>query len=278
MKNANLPVGLQGRVCGTTACYPGVSHNQAVAQIVAGTTVEPMLGALSGEHVQLCPQNVGRIDETQARRLRDEFPGTALRLHANVHVAPKRSMAAASGFSEATVEYFRSLARVSQALGAPAYTLHAGHRQCSLEQLRSNVLEIEELFGVPVGVEGHYPERGDADRWLISNWHEYRWLLDSGLKYALDLSHLNIVARASGRRDAAFLREMLSSQCCIEVHLSDNNGVGDDHETLDSAPWWFELLDAVNPSAVVFSEGNQRRHRRREVTALGLEPDTERHG
>lgn len=120
---------------------------------------------------------------------------------------------------------------------------------------------MEDVMGVPVGVEGMYPAPGD--RYLISTWHEYRVLLESGVKYALDLSHINILAERSGTREETLLQELLSSPSCIEIHVSGNDGQRDSHCQLASQPWWYQaLLTHRNPDAVIFTEGGQTRPHR----------------
>jgi hypothetical protein len=58
-------------------------------------------------------------------------------------------------------------------------------------------------------------------------------LLESGAHYALDLSHLHIVATASGYVEWGLLQELLASPKCLEVHLSGNDGSADQHNALD---------------------------------------------
>jgi hypothetical protein len=97
---------------------------------------------------------------------------------------------------------------------------------------------------------------------LVSTWDEYRRLLDLGVCYGLDLSHLNIVARRERRRDPGLVRALLTSPQCIEVHVSDSDGRRDVHWMLTEPPWWWTVLRTahrVGMTAVVFSEGNQLR-------------------
>jgi sugar phosphate isomerase/epimerase len=94
---------------------------------------------------------------------------------------------------------------------------------------------------------------------ILSRWHEYARLLEEDVYYVIDLSHLNIVAAKSGRYETVLVRELLACERCIEVHLSDNDGSGDWHALCAREVWWMDLLDAIHPGAVVFSEGNQRR-------------------
>jgi hypothetical protein len=120
-----------------------------------------------------------------------------------------------------------------------------------------NTRRCSELMGCPVAVEGQYPT--PDDEWLVSSWDEYRQLLDSDVCFALDLSHINILAHRSGRRDDGLVAEMLASDRCTEVHLSRNNGERDSHSVCDQPEWWTPLLKHIHPGAVVFSEGNHRR-------------------
>ncbi|MDZ7855756.1 hypothetical protein [Sphaerotilus sp.] len=240
------------------ACWPGLRHEQA-AQHLSEEISEPMFGPLSTAHVQLVPQSFGIMTEDLADQLMSAFPQVRFRLHANVRVLPEHRVADLSGF-QVQADWFRQAARISRRLSAPAYTAHAGLRsESTLPAMLDNARRCADLFGCPVGVEGLYPARGDA--WLVSSWAEYRQLFESGVPYALDLSHLNILATASGVRDDALVREMLACERCIEVHVSANNGRGDWHQVCDQAPWWHPLLDSLHPHAVVFSEGNHRRKR-----------------
>lgn len=93
----------------------------------------------------------------------------------------------------------------------------------------------------------------------MSIWDEYRLLFDSGVPYALDLSHLNILAHQSGQKEATLVQEMLACERCTEVHVSDNDGSGDWHQVCESKPWWYSLLSYIHHDAVIFTEGNHRR-------------------
>lgn len=241
------------------ACWPGLRHEDA-ARHLATPPAEPCFGRLSTEHVQLVPQSRGRLDEALVDLLREAFPATRFRLHANVRVLARHVMADLSNFAMHT-GWFSQAARISQRLDAPAYTAHAGRRsQARLDEMLDNARRCADLLGCPVGVEGHYPT--PQDTWLVSSWEEYRLLFESGVPYALDLSHLNIVAAASGRREETLLTEMLTCERCLEIHVSANDGRGDRHNVCGKPPWWFALLTWAHPGAVIFSEGNHRREGR----------------
>lgn len=240
------------------ACWPGLRHDQAALHL-AHEIREPLLGVLSTDHVQLVPQSFGVLTEPMIDGLMAACPRVRFRLHANVRVLPEHRQANLSGY-RTHCDWFRQAARISQRLAAPAYTAHAGlRREASMAEMLDNARRCSDLFGCPVGVEGQYP--ADGDIWLVSNWPEYRQLFESGVPYAIDLSHLHILVARRGNRDDVFLREMLASERCLEVHVSDNDGRGDQHQVCRQPPWWYPLLYHINPNAVVFSEGNHRRKR-----------------
>jgi hypothetical protein len=243
------------KVNASLACWPGLRHEAAATQLQEPPT-EPLFGTLRIDHVQIVPQCLGRVDEDVVGALCAACPDTQFRLHANVKVLDQRRIADLSGF-EQHAEWFAQAARISQRLRAPAYTAHAGRRsESGLTRMLDNARRCADLFGCPVGVEGHYPSTGDP--WLVSNWPEYRAVFESGVPYAIDLSHLNIVAHHSGRLECALVAEMLACERCIEVHVSDNDGTRDQHEICEAPPWWLPLLRYVHRDAVVFSEGNHR--------------------
>lgn len=239
------------------ACWPGLDYSQ-VPEVVAHPPDEPLFGRLSTAHVQIVPQTIGLLDEEQADSLRAAFPDIQFRLHANVRVLPRHRMADLSTF-DTDLDWFRQAAVISRRIGAPAYSAHAGYRRnATLAQVIENARRCADLFGCPVAIEGLYPDRHNTQ--LVSTWTGYRTVFGSGVPYALDLSHLNIVAHQSGREDG-LVAEMLACERCIEVHVSDNDGSGDWHQVCTDEPWWYSLLSHINPSAVIFSEGNHRRRR-----------------
>lgn len=240
------------------ACWPGLRHEQA-AQRLTGELSEPLFGALSTAHVQLVPQSFGILTEALVDGLLAAFPRVRCRLHANVRVLPTHHVADLSGYRR-HANWFCQAARISRRLKAPAYTAHSGSRvEATLAEMLDNARCCADLFECPVGVEGQYPAKSNP--WLVSSWAEYRQVFESGVPYAIDLSHLHILVTRSGVRDDALLQEMLACERCIEVHVSDNNGQGDWHQVCEQPRWWHSHLQHINPKAVVFSEGNHRRWR-----------------
>lgn len=233
--------------------YGRLHFRQAIAEMLLQPPSDPLLGRLSTRHVQLCPQNTGRLDAEAAAALRRDFPGVTWRLHANIRVEETLRLVDLCDW-QTEPAYFGKVAQVSAALNAPAYTAHAGRRaHASLSEVLQHAREAEQWFGIPVGIEGHYP--APSNPWLLSTWEEYRALLESGVAYALDLSHLHILAVQSGRQELGLTQELLASARCLEVHVSANDGRADQHFPLTAPPWWWPLLASIHPDATVFSEG-----------------------
>lgn len=243
------------KVNASLACWPGLRIEQAVQRLNA-LIIEPLHGVLSIDHVQLVPQSFGVLTEELVDDLLSAFPLTQFRLHANVRVFRQHRLADLSTFNY-DQDWFARAAKLSQRLNAPAYTAHAGRRvNATFEQMLDNARRCADLFGCPVGIEGLYPATGNP--WLVSTWAEYQALLESGVPYALDLSHLNILATHTGVQNLSLVAEMLANEACIEVHLSDNDGGSDQHRICRTPPWWSSCLNHIQTKAVVFSEGNHK--------------------
>jgi len=241
----------------SAACFPGYTTENAMEALSAGV-VEPVMGPLSLKRVQLCPQNHGALTAERLQRLCQAYPETRFRLHANIRTAQGQPRWTAADVGPASRAYFQELGRLSQVIGAEAYTLHAGHRaSASLDQLEKNRRTLEDLMGIPVGIEGMYPVRRST--WLIDSWAEYRWLLEAGMRFAVDLSHLKIVARHERQVDEGLVAALLASPNCLEVHVSDNDGRRDTHQVTGKPVWWMPLLETAvreNRNLVIFAEGN----------------------
>ena len=231
----------------TTAQFPGYTFEEACDRIAEGVTEG--FGLVRMEHVQLCPQASDFVDEICIQKLQKKYPKTKFRLHANVRIDRVLRILDASKYSKQNKWYYQRLAELSEQLSASGYSLHSGYRKnASLEKMKNNVLEIQSFFSCDVMVEGMYPnERKDL---LIKNWEEYEWLLNSGLLYAVDLSHLNIVKKRLDTVDLGLVYDLLSHPNCREVHLSHNHGNNDSHRQLKSKfyedSWWKDVwLDAM---------------------------------
>lgn len=241
-------------ICAASAVAPGQPHDQAVR--TAAATPDPYWGPLSMAHVQLCPQHPTALEEELVERCKQASPATRFRLHASVRVSDVGTHLiwdASNAHDPRAQGYWRRIGELSRACGAQVYSLHAGRaRNGPLEQAFANVQELQQRLGMTVAIEGLYPD--PRTEWLLSDWEQYARLLESGLPFALDLSHLNIVAHRSGKMENALISELLSSNQCVEVHVSGNSGDEDSHRVINKDPWWLALLARFNPGAVVFSE------------------------
>jgi hypothetical protein len=246
------------RVCGTTAQLPGIRITDAVARIAAGIE-EPLFGRVDLAHVQLCPQNPGRLDEATCEALAAAYPDTRLRTHANARVDVGLLIRDLSTVDDDTLPFFRLLADRNRRFGAEAISLHAGYQdQASLDGMLDNLqrLQDEVLGDIAVAVEGLYPSKRRDQ--LVSTWADYETLLAKGVPLAIDLSHLKIVAHYDGGWQQNLVEALLSSPQLREVHLSDNDGRADQHSVCSAPPWWWPVLNAISlpAHAVVFTEGN----------------------
>lgn len=248
-----------------SACLPGRTWKQVVASLMDGVH-EPAWGQLQTNHLQLCPQHPGDLTDAIADELMAAAPDTQLRLHANVYVRHRKLYDASTLKSPEHQDYFKGLASMSKRIKAPAYSLHAGYRhQATLQEMRDNVLTLQEWFGVPVAVEALYPIRPSGrtpkPAQLLDSWAELEWLMEkSGLYMAIDLSHLQIIAAHEGRNDA-LVASLLAHPNLLEVHVSDNDQKSDEHAMCSehTTAWWMPLLKAasLHNDCVIFSEGNQ---------------------
>lgn len=254
-----------------SACWSSYTYQEAIRLIHEGT-VEPLFGKLAHTHVQLCPQHANFLSESVIEELMTTYPDIQFRLHSDVRLKNKQGYAIdLIHFDKDSLWYFEILAQFSKQMNAPLYSLHAGERgEASLDELFDKAHAIAELFNCPVAVEGHYPFKNN--KYLLSSWKEYEQLYESKLPFALDLSHLNIVAFREGW-DYDLTQEMLSSSQCKEVHLSFNEGIMDSHylsQDQHTKIWdiWKPMVEKAHQDSVIFSEGNQVLHLRKQSKSM----------
>lgn len=250
-------------VCATTAQFPGVSFDAALQNIHNGVE-EGIWGPLSSEHVQLCPQSAGVLTEEHAEYLSNKYASTHIRLHANVRVLKEKLTFDMSTWSKDRSYYYQALADRMLRLGSNMFSLHAGyHSECpSLERFWNNIQYVRECVqeasggDVDVAVEGLYPSN-HTPQWL-SSWKEYELLLHKNIPFAIDLSHLKIVAKRENVWESDLVRALLSSPLCVEIHVSDNDGLRDRHHQTHVSPIWMNDFKSapIGNQCVVFSEGN----------------------
>ena len=237
--------------------YPGRSPASAMMSFLEKQPKDPVLGDLSCQETQICPQNcIEILTEDYANNLKQSFPDTRFRLHANVRVLEKHIPGAHLSAYRRYRKYFQKMASISRIFDAKIYTLHAGSKtEAPWRLLLYSVKQLEDLFGISVGIEGHYPTAGG--KFWLDSWEEYRMLYESGAGYVIDLSHLHILATQTGKLEIELIRDMLACDRCLEVHLSHNDGSRDQHVPLEAnnPPWWIRLLHGIHPKAAVFYEG-----------------------
>lgn len=250
----------------TTAIFPGKTLEEAIKAFDDGFE-EKAWGKLNSDIVQLCPQSRGIFSKERLSALKMAKPERRFRLHASIRVGQEKSDVSASTMGEREREVFRRIAELNVLMGDEPYVIHAGRRsEATKSEMLSNLKEIGKIFEeagskARIGVEPLYPEEG---RWLLDSWEEWEELLNEGIPYALDLSHANILARKTGKRDEALLNRMAESPLCLEIHVSGNNGVKDRHEPLSDIPWWREaLIKGTKKGVPIFSEGNALLNRER---------------
>ncbi len=217
---------------------------------------DPLLGEISTDQFQIGPQNtsLGKvIDEEYLNLLSEMYPSISFRLHANV-----RLFSSASSFDGGTTssnrDYLKRLVEVLRFLGKP-YIFHAG-RKSSGKDLREQLRfcqTLEQAAGVSVGIELLYPTSSES--FTASTWEEYEQTLNSGVHFALDLSHVNILFHYTQKWDEALIQDMLESPNCIEVHLSGNDGKADRHLPLCQEPVWWEVYLRSRIQGDIFYEG-----------------------
>jgi hypothetical protein len=243
----------------STACFPRASLQDAVRRIRAGV-IEPVFGPAPTDVIQIAPQFRGVLRPETAAELRALAPETQFRLHANLRVDASRHALYDMTFRwDELVRFMRSLAEVNAVLRAPVYSVHPGRRAGStLKTAFDNARRCADLLGIPVAIEGMYPHLRSDLAWLIETWADYRALFESGVPYAIDMSHVNLLVEQTRRIEIGLLGDMLACERCVEIHVSANDGLVDSHAVVIDPPWWMPLLRKASRHAVVFTEG--RRH------------------
>jgi len=232
----------------TSATWAHLTYTEALNRLES--TADPFLGAISMDKVQLCPQNQGFNDLASIMRLVESYPDTKFRLHADVKVVGRKSKADLCWYDEQNISNWKCIADISNAIKAECYSMHAGEAVCTLDEMFLKHEQLQKLFNCPVAIEGHYPT---GKKYLLHNWDEHRILLESGIGFVVDLSHFNIIAKRYGW-DENLVIDMLSNKNCLEVHVSDNEGITDSHQPIQTEPYWWKFVK--HTTADIFYEGN----------------------
>ena len=242
----------------TTAQYSNFPVLEAIETMT--NDAKEGFGLYSYKHLQLCPQTPDVYCESLLSSIHKRLPDTQLRLHANIRVSTARKVIDVSNYGVHTRDYFKRISDLSRYISAPTYSAHSGRRNASLAKLFHQWEQIQLMFDCPVLIEGMYPSQ--KEDYFINSWNEYVQLMHSGCPYALDLSHLNIVAKHEGKRPQT-VYDLVCHPNCLEIHLSHNNGNTDAHRSLSATHWknvwwkesWLSGLKHRSSLPVHFSEG-----------------------
>jgi len=238
----------------TTAMFPGLMVHQAMEAI---SELRKEYRQLAIDCVQICPQSYGLFTEDTAYSLQQKYPDVQFQLHSNVRIAQGKKPVHANNKGNWVHQYLREYDRLSTILHAPVYSLHAGSRsESSLEEMFDTLREWNERYRTTIAVEGMYPDR--RQRYLLSSWAEYEGLLDANVPFAIDVSHLNIVAHVEKRYDLELTAHLLANRNCMEIHVSSNHGRADSHQAIRdiASEWWYPALSHKNQKTWVFAEEN----------------------
>ena len=233
----------------TTATWGHLPYEDAMVRLQ--NTIDPFLGKISIDKVQLCPQNPKFNDIDSLLHLKSLYPNTAFRLHADVKLKGRVSKADLCWYTHAYNSNWTCIAEACRALEATCYSLHAGERNGTFDELIEKYHQMQSIFDCPIAIEGHYPSGNN--RYHLSTWDVQEKLLLSGVNFVVDLSHFNIIAKRYGWCDD-LVHAMVSHKNCLEVHVSSNTGITDSHEPLLEEPYWWKYIK--NVSSDIFYEGN----------------------
>lgn len=118
----------------------------------------------------------------------------------------------------------------------------------------SNAIRLQDILQSEVIIEGLYPEH--RNMWLISSIDEYEWLANK-TSFVLDLSHLQIVyAQENKEVDLNWVKSLMQSSNCKEIHISSNDGEHDSHQIISGNEWWIDLIKNTDTKANIFTEEN----------------------
>lgn len=249
------------KINATTAQFPGFSVKSVLEKIHSGVN-EGLWGKLSNDYIQICPQSSGVITESVAEEIRDTYPNTSFRLHANSRVLNKHVFYDFSTFNQDTKHYYLALADRMMRFNSNIFSIHSGYLDnCNEDQFWDNINRLRDLFSeftnnkVDVAVEGLYPNPKREQH--LNSWKQYEKLLNKDIPYAIDLSHLKIVSTYENIWLDDLVKELIENPNCVEIHVSDNDGVYDSHFKLNKNTIWFDLLNNanLNNNTIIFSEG-----------------------
>ena len=238
----------------TSAMFPGLTLSSCIEVL---HLLRKEYRGLNLDRLQICPQSFGTIDDNTVQFLRSTYPNIQFQLHSNVRTTLGKEPVHANHRHPEAYAYLEEFDRLTEALGATVYSIHAGLRcQSTLEEMYENLKEFNRRFAITIAVEGMYPDR--KNQYLLNSWQEYESLLSAKVHYAIDLSHLNIVSTYEHHQDLPLTKSLLSNPWCMEIHISSNSGKADSHLPIQQIEeeWWYSALSHKNPHALIFAEEN----------------------
>jgi sugar phosphate isomerase/epimerase len=138
--------------------------------------------------------------------------------------------------------YFQRMIEWLANCGIKAYSVHPGSygvdRSAGWQQMLQNLEWLQNLCkqqGIILGVETMYPGREGNFLGNLPEIMELRRLMPT-LQWVLDLSHLNLWP-SDQLLDRLLVIEELAPHL-LEIHLSDNDGLLDQHRAITDRTWW----------------------------------------
>jgi hypothetical protein len=156
--------------------------------------------------------------------------------------------------SAATRQFVARAIRHLLALEVPYYSVHAGFKQnfrfegellvdgegsFCLDDIGANLRWFRRGFPqVPLAIENLYPNNGNVDSCFATTVEEIDRILDydGQTLLLLDLGHLQISAHHLGFDWQAAANDLISRHAgrIVEIHLTENAGVHDDHDLISA--------------------------------------------
>lgn len=248
-------------ICPASACFPGYPLETSVGLIYSKKPKEYFIENWDLSHIQLCPQHIGFITDKSANELKLKYPKTNFRLHANTRLFPKLKQFDAGSNIQDEADYILKLKTISNTLKSKSYSYHAPTSEMfNWQEIRNNVLFLQDYLQIPVAIEGLYPMKKTT--YWDDSFSVYETFFNSDISFALDLSHLNIayskMCKNKQKEFSELAIKMINSPKCLEIHISSNDGTHDEHKTINSEEWWFNVLNKLeNTNTVIFCESKQ---------------------
>lgn len=248
----------------TTACFPGKPLESSLHLLNNNYPKDSLIENWDFSNIQLCPQNPGFISINKAESLTSKYPNTQFRLHANVRLFLKHQQFDSNFSLNDDLSYAEQLKTINNIINGKVYSYHAPMKtDKTWNNIIDNVLKLQDFLNIPVALEGLYPNKKISGDFWQDTFNNYSTILKSDIFYALDLSHINILYEQSDeklkKRIILLTKDMIEYKNCLEVHISDNDGVHDSHKIIKEKKWWVDILNnsTLPPNCLIFCESNQ---------------------